>query len=165
MLAVGGLCCHFFFGLGSGRGWTLWYMLFAVCALNLLVGVTLSGYFCRTKYSPRRFMAWLLLWTALAVPIAGVPAVAVTLAFVESYDPVEFLTVIVSALLPLLSMSFFLGGAVYLMNLPFMFLAHRSAFYRDRFYHAVGVPHPAGEGECPFAREMRIEAEQNGQRE
>lgn len=158
MLAVGTLSCHSFFGLGSTDGWPLWFMLFSICTLALLLGATLSGYFCRKKFSPRRFMAWLLLWTGLAVPIACAPVLAASIAFVESSNPVEFLTILLDALMASLMACPFLGGALYLTNAPFMFMAHRSAFYNERFYRALGVPERARVGESPFASEIQIEA-------
>jgi hypothetical protein len=139
MLAVGGLSYLSVHGIGSAEDLLLWAMLHGVGSLALLLPMTLAGFCCRWEYRAGRFMAWLLLWVTI-VPMLSIPVAAAFVALFESGGVAEFVGILIAAILSSLIVGVVLGVAVYLMNLPFMFLAIRCPLYRDRFLNAFRLP-------------------------
>jgi hypothetical protein len=132
MLAVGVLFCLSVYGLESGREFAFGMVSQAVAASTLLLATTLSSYYCRPGYRPGRFMAWLLLWTVIVTTLA-VPFAAVLSVVFATGDLWEVLGILVMAVLGALIGGGVVGVAIYLVNLPFMVLATRNAFFRARF--------------------------------
>ena len=135
MLMVGGLSYASIYGISSARELVYWWGPYGTCVLALLLAMMLSGFNCRRQYRPGRFAAWLLLWT-IALPIAFLPVVfvipmALAVAF-TAFGLLEFVMILVVSLF----LGGLLGGALYLLNLPFLFLAVRCPFYRNRFHNA-----------------------------
>lgn len=106
-------------------------------AAILPLAMLLTGCYCRAEYSPGRFRGWLFVWT-----IASTLGVTLSFMFVAAN-----MTLIVSGLgntshganfsifvlLFLIPISALVGSLLYLVNLPFLELAFKSPFYRDRF--------------------------------
>jgi hypothetical protein len=119
-------------------------------ALALMLPMSLSGWCCRRVYSPRRFMLWLLLW--MPVLLAGVMLLFVgglTLVMGVTAGPAGAFTHILIMVPVMALMGGIYGVLLYLMNLPFMLLAFRNSFYRERFCKVFGLqpaPDLAGAG-------------------
>ena len=142
MLLVGGLSCWCFFGLGSDQDLARWSIFYGMSSFVLLVATTLSGFCCRGEYRPKVFMAWMILWTLLAYAIV-VPILAVVEAVYRAAGFFDSLIVFFSVLFSCLVLGGTLGVTLYVMNLPFMLLATRSVFFRERFrrfFHLTQVP-------------------------
>ena len=125
MLAIGLLSyyCHF----EDGDGFLPLSIIFGACVAIFLLAMMITGSFCRKKYSPRRFLAWLIVWNGV-----------VTFTLMMSYGA---LMMIVEAelrhigefMLVAVLVTLFLASILYLINLPFLILAFKSPFYRERF--------------------------------
>lgn len=100
-------------------------MMYLISAFALLVAFVLSGRSCRRRYSPERFLAWLAPWLFLGI-LAGCMSV--------------YAWMYLSILLQLSIVSLCLAGILYLLNLPFMYLAFRCPEYRDRFHRILHLP-------------------------
>ena len=107
-------------------------IFFGVSALSLSLGITLSRFCCRSFFSRGRFMGWLALWMILVPMIA-----LLTLPVVAALSGVGAGDVLALVLMGVVVGSFFMGGVLYLINVPFMILAFKSPFYRQRFENVV----------------------------
>jgi len=142
MLVVGGVYYFSVYGLLSPDGPEIILIAFhGAGALSLLVATVLAARHCRREYRPRRFLAWLLLWM-LVVPIVCTPLVAIlvvgsTLFWTEGL--MEMVSIAVSLLIGSVIGGAVLGVTLYLLNLPFLLLAMRNAFYRARFQDVLGL--------------------------
>ncbi len=132
MLALCSLSLYCALGMASVQELAIWLAVYGIGSFTLLLSTTLSGMCCRGQYRPGLFMAWMILWTFLASAIS-VPIVAMVVAGFEANGIVESLTVFVMALFSCLIFGGILSVALYVMNLPFMLLATRSPFFRERF--------------------------------
>ncbi len=128
MPAVGALCFLGEYGAIATDELLRWSIAFGILPFVLLAAMALSRFHCRKRYGPRRFMVWLLLWTVvpLVVLIGGTS--------LPSLD--AELIVLLWVFLRGMIMALFLAGMLYLVNLPFMILAFKSPFYRERFLAA-----------------------------
>ena len=125
MLAIGLLSCLCQFEGADDLVQLL--IIYSLCVFDLLLAMMLAGYFCRKKYSTPRFLGFLLLWVgATAVGLAAIFGIFL---IVITFD----LQAIVTIAIILIPVSLFLGGVIYLINLPFLILAFKSPFYRERF--------------------------------
>ena len=115
---------------------SIYYVVFA---LALLLPMSLSSRCCGKVYAPRRFMLWLLLWTPLtlaAVMLLFFGGVALFVGLSTGQQGLLHILIIV----PMIAlMSGIYGVLLYLINLPFMLLAFRSSFYRERFCKVFGL--------------------------
>ena len=107
-----------------------------VFSVAWLVSMILSARRCRKTYSPKRFMAWLFLWTML------IPA---GLTFVFSIVSILIFSGASLSILPyfiigMLISSGMLGIFLYLLNIPFMLLAFNNSIYDERFRKTFGLP-------------------------
>jgi hypothetical protein len=124
---------------------SVYYLVFA---LALMLPMSLSSWCCRRIYRPRRFMIWLFLWTPLT--LAGVmllffSGLSLSLGLTTGSAAMTHMLIVlpVAAL-----MGGIYGVLLYLLNLPFMLLAFRNSFYRERFCTIFGLqPAPASAGE------------------
>jgi len=150
MACVGSLAyvCHF------GSEWSEWMVQWLaplwVAFLTVVFAISLSGYSCRHSYLPGRLMSWQLLWTTV-LPVLVLPVVAILGAFVLAVGMTLTSTFDGAMITPLVIMAFmsiffgwFFGVFIYLMNLPFMFLAVRSPFFHQRLQAALHLPQPVG---------------------
>jgi len=102
--------------------------VYCMAAFALLLGLALAGYCSRKRYSPRRFMRWLIFWTlavcmGFVLAVRGVPGLM--FAGAESGAAIRILMLSLAA-------GYILAITLYAIALPFMTLALRNAFYRAR---------------------------------
>jgi hypothetical protein len=129
MLAIGGIACLSHLGLESRDDWISIFSGHAICSTGLLLGMALSGLSCRHGFRRGPFMGWLFAWTALAAAVAmSIFAVAMIVLVERS------ILMAVLVLFQVVLLSLFFSIVLYLFNLPFMILAFKSPFYRERFY-------------------------------
>ncbi len=103
-------------------------IILAMLALAMLLGFVLTGWQCRNRYSGLRFVLYLALWT-VAVCLASTLVFYPTV-FIIQQVPVPISTVLLVALIAGLAF----GAFLYVIVFPFMILALRSSFFRERFY-------------------------------
>jgi hypothetical protein len=140
LMAVGLLSYAGHCGLAYTKGLLPLTISYATAVLALLLSVTLSSRFCRETYSPRRFMAWLVLWTMLTT-VAGMFVLAVCLGLAEAVQGgVQSVVMLASVLFFATFGGVFAGGLLYVLQLPFLFLAFRNPFYRERFCRVLRLP-------------------------
>jgi len=144
MLAAGGLYYFNVYGFVAAEELLPLSVFHGAGSLSLLVATVLGAYFSRPEYHPRRFLAWLLLWTII-VPVLSIPLVALGSAFFWSGGLWEFVGILVMALISSLIGGGVLGVALYLLNLPFLALAIRNPFFAARFQSVLRLT-PAASG-------------------
>lgn len=128
MAAVGGLAYVGTFGLALTVDLVRLAVAYGICVTTLLLGMTLSPLSCRRLYAPKLFMFWLALWTGVGL-VGSMLILAVVLMAVEPGNPSIFQMFVVFVAVYSLAV----GTILYLINLPFMILAFKSPFYRQRF--------------------------------
>jgi hypothetical protein len=138
MLATGLLSYVCNFGLSDYENLTGLGVYFSVAALALVLPMAISGRCCRRVYAPGRFMAWLLLWMALVLCLGMVVVLGGVALFFEQRSWAGMMHLLVAVPFVAL-MGGIWGIAFYVLNLPFMLLAFRSSFYRERFCHVLGL--------------------------
>ena len=117
--------------------------------LSLLLAMKISRLCCRKRYRPGPLMAWLYLWMVVACAVW----LSLFLVFVlVAIKPGPLLSNLVSVAIT----AGFFGTMLYLVNLPFMILALKSPFYRERFQSTFGLEEPTGE--APFGTPTPIVA-------
>jgi len=124
---------------------------YGVLALALLLPMALARLCCRKRDRPGPFMAWLFLWMAF-VPGAGMLLCVTIMAIAQPPELGMFLPVIF--LVQAAIMALFLTVILYLFNLPFMLLAFKSPFYRERFQITFGLE--AKSGQSPFGEPVPV---------
>lgn len=132
MLAVGGV---FFLSVCSFDAIDeiyFWIVLHVAGAVALLTATALAANRCRWSYRPRRFMAWLLPWT-LVVPVVSIPVATLVTGLFSGAGLMEFVGMLIMAVFSSIVGGMVFGMLLYLLNLPFLFLAVRNSFFRDRF--------------------------------
>ncbi len=151
MLAIGAWAYVGDYGFALDSGVLQSTIFFGICAVALLVAMRLARRCCRRQYRPGRFMAWLFLWM-FAVPLALMVLFGVVMVMVmtvgRQLDPLSMVMIPVAAAVS----SGFVAVILYLFNLPFMILAFKSPFYRDRLQTVFGLRPVTEEapGVCPF---------------
>ncbi len=103
-------------------------ILLAILVFTMLLGFVLTGWWCRKSYRPVSFMLWLAVWTVAANLVSML--VVCSIIFIIQRISVSISTVLF--LVPLQGL--ILGAFLYAVVLPFMILALRSSFYRQRFF-------------------------------
>ena len=104
------------------------FIIQAMGIVTMLLVFVLTGWRCRKRYGPWRFMLWLALWT-MVVSIVGMTTFFL---IVEgSSDPAEEL---IRQMPQVLLVGSIFAVYIYMLNLPFMILAFASPFFRERFY-------------------------------
>ena len=103
-------------------------IVLAVMVLVGLLAFALAGWCCRNHYGPVRFMLYLALWTVLICLVTTLSVYSTVFVFQQA--PVPISTVLLVAGI----FGLVLGACIYAMNLPYMVLALRSPFFRERFY-------------------------------
>lgn len=105
-------------------------ILLGVLTLTMLLAFVLAGWRCRKRYSNVRFMLWLAVWCV------GI-CILLMLVFLGIWMLASSVRVPISLylyLLMVLSQALVIGGLLYAALFPFMILAFRSSFFRQRFY-------------------------------
>jgi hypothetical protein len=119
-------------------------ILLANLVFAMLLGFVLAAWCCRKRYRPVSFMLWLAVWT-VAANLVSMP-VAYSIIFI-----VHRVSVPISTILFFMSEKGSVYGAfLYAIVLPFMILALRSSFFRERFYACLRLKSmPATAGAVP----------------
>lgn len=119
----------------------------------MLLTFVLTGFKCRKKYGPVRFMLWLAIWM-----IGGVTAsilIFCTVVFtIASIMGQELPAPLLLLLMQVISVGLILGGALYAAALPFMIFVLNNSFFRGRFFaclHLKSMPTASNAAE-PVAR-------------
>lgn len=119
-----------------------WYTL---AVFGLLLPMLLARRSCRKVYSQPRFMAWLLLWTGLAT--TGCMLLLCATALITIAAARGSVADIFTVALPVCAVIGVVSAiALYLFNLPFMVVAFRTDFYRERLLRVLRLKEPADEG-------------------
>jgi hypothetical protein len=132
MLAVGLLSyyCHYENADGLVSSLTSCGMAAAI----VLLAMMWSSAICRKGYTPRGFSLWLLLWTGVAALGVLLSVAAISTIVVMILQPwIEIAAQLARMAIVAAIASAFVGGILYVLNLPFLILAFKSPFYRDRF--------------------------------
>jgi hypothetical protein len=119
-------------------------ILLAILVFAMLLGFVLAGWWCRKHYSGLRFMLYLALWTVSA-SLVGMLVIYSIVFIVQrvsiSISEVLLIVPVVGAVL---------GAFLYVVVLPYMILALRSSFFRERFYACLRLKSmPATAGAVP----------------
>jgi len=109
-------------------------MLLAVLAFTMLFGFVLAGWRCRKRYSNLRFMLWLALWCVVVCVASILVFYSIMLAIAR--PSISLFTI----LLQLSIVGLVFGLCAYVIVLPYMILAFRSSFFRQRFYDCFHLP-------------------------
>ena len=102
--------------------------MLTVLALAMLLGFVLAGRRCRKRYGPVRFMLWLAVW--MVVVCLASMIVFYGIVFIIQQAPIPISTILLVAA----TVGLVFGVCLYVINLPYMILALRSSFFRERFY-------------------------------
>ncbi len=109
--------------------------------LVLLLAMMFNSHFCRKPCTLRRFLVLLFLWNGLTAFLVMLTLCAIligpSLAF--SVSQLHVWQLLASVALSVGMGSLILSGTVYLINLPFLVLAFKNPFYRERFENLFGV--------------------------
>ncbi len=109
-------------------------MSLGVLALTMLLGFVLSGLMCRNHYSNLRFMLWLALW-------CEVVCMASILVFYSIMQAIYRSSISLSEILfEIFPAGLIFGLCAYVIIVPYMILAFRSSFFRQRFYDCFHLP-------------------------
>jgi hypothetical protein len=119
-------------------------LLLAILVFAMLLGFVLTGWWCRKRYRPVSFMLWLAVWTVAANLVSML--VFYSIVFVARRVSVPISTVLILALIA----GSVLGAFLYVVVFPYMILALRSSFYRQRFYACLRLKSmPTASGSMP----------------
>lgn len=98
----------------------------ALAIITILLVFFLTGWLCRKRYGPLRFMLWMALWVAV------ISLVVMFIFFLISVRPSS--ATLIRQMPEVLVAGLILALCIYVLNLPFMILAFVSPFYGRRFY-------------------------------
>lgn len=110
---------------------------YLIAATALPAAFVLTRWSCRKNYRPRRFLAWLGPWLAVGVIAAWS---CDTICVFASQADGRLASSLLRILPQLAVVSVCLAGILYLVNLPFMYLALHCPAYRDRFHKVLRLP-------------------------
>jgi len=123
-----------FVGIVSYLGWGFpgeamaGLIVLAVMVVAVLLAFALAGWCCRNRYGPVRFMLYLALWTVLICLAVTLSVHSTVFILQQAPRPISRLLLVAGIY------GSMLAACVYGINLPYMILALRSPFFRDRFY-------------------------------
>jgi hypothetical protein len=134
------------FGLSQRLVFSPALMNYAILAFGLLLAFLLSGLCCRRKCTPGRFLLWLAPWLILGVALGAIAELVRVYACGYGLAPLPA----VADLIPgLMVSSLCFAGALYLLSLPYMYLALHSALYGERFHKTLRLPEYVPPAEAP----------------
>jgi len=128
MTALGLIGAISYYGLNFSQQTVGTLILLVMSALVMLLGFVLAGWQCRNRYSSLRFVLYLAFWTVAACLVSTLVLYSVT--FIIQQAPVSISVV----LLMISVVGLIFGACLYVIVFPYMILALRSAFFRERFY-------------------------------
>jgi len=117
-----------YLGFGFSQDAVVALSMLTLLALGMLLGYILAGRRCRKRYGPVRFLLWLAVWMVV-VCLASMIVFYVITFFIQKV-PIPITRILFMASIVGLILAIFL----YVINLPYMILALRSSFFRERFY-------------------------------
>ncbi len=143
-----------FYGLTFSQQTVGALILLAMSALVILLGFVMAGWQCRNRYSSLRFMLYLAFWT-VAVCLASMLVVFLTVSIIQQ---TTFSISTLLIMVPIVSLIF--GACLYVIVFPYMILALRSAFFRERFYACLrlkSMPPTASQADADLPGEQNPE--------
>lgn len=127
---------------------------YAFCSVTLLLSMELARILCRKTDRPGPFMAWLFFCmgflSGTAMLLLAILLAMVQLAMTTHFDTSMLMFLVLQTAV----VALFLAIVLYLGNLPFLLLAFKSSFYRERFRSTFGLE-PKG-GRSPFAESYSV---------
>ena len=134
------------FGLSQSVGVSPALMNYAILVVALLLAFVLSAICCRRSYSPQRFLLWLVPWLIVGVALGAIGDLVRV--YASSYGRVVLPPV--TQLLPGLVVSCLsFAVALYVLGLPYLYLAFYSALYQQRFHQILRLPEYVPPAEAP----------------
>jgi len=128
---------------------------FASLALAILLGIVLAGWFCRKRYSWKRFLSMLVLGCIIT-------GVMLLFSFFVVYTIFESgLRFQLALFIQIPIVGAVLGFISYIIILPYMILAFRSGFFRERLYSCLRLESMGGRAEAG-AESKKVEEEDPG---
>ena len=117
-------------------------VMVAMSASAILVGLALTAWQCRERYSRLRFLLYLAFWSVIASLASALVVCLIVFAIERPGFP------IVEALLQILVVGLVLGVCAYVIVLPYLILALVNPFFRQRFYACLRLKpmHPQEQG-------------------
>jgi len=117
-----------YLGFGFSQNAVVALAMLGVLALGMLLGFVLAGWRCRKRFGPVRFMLWLAVWMVVACLACTLVFYAILCFAQKTPIPITTILFVASAV------SLVYAVCLYVINLPYMILALRSSFFRERFY-------------------------------
>ena len=117
-----------YLGFGFSQNAVVSLAMLTVLALGMLLGFVLAGWRCRKHYGPVRFMLWLAVWMVAICLSSMILFYVITFFMQKVLIPITTILYIASIV------GLILAIFLYIINLPYMILALRSSFFRERFY-------------------------------
>ena len=102
--------------------------LLAILVFPMLLGFVLTGWWCRKSYRRVSFMLWLAVWTVTANLVSMLVVSSIVFSVQRVSVPIS------TVLFLVLVQGLILGAFLYVVVLPYMILALRSSFFRERFF-------------------------------
>jgi len=112
---------------------------YSALILALVLAFVLCGVSCRKTFRPGRFLAWLLLWLPLGVGL-GIGCTFAWWNWHAAHSSWWDLHLLYFILSQFALWSLCIAGILYVVNLPFMYLAFRCPPYWDRFHRLLRLP-------------------------
>jgi len=107
----------------------IFVVLLVFMSIILLLAMTVAGWLCKRQYLPVRYMLWLGLCTLFGSAVAMIGVFIIGMLFIFPGQPK-----LMSVIFDLAGVGLIFGVCLYVLNLPYMILAFRSPFFRERFY-------------------------------
>jgi len=108
---------------------SLFLVLLVFMSIILLLAMTAAGWLCKRQYLPVRYMLWLGLCTLFGSAVAMIGVFIIGMLFIFPGQPK-----LMSVIFDVAGVGLIFGVCLYVLNLPYMILAFRSPFFRERFY-------------------------------
>jgi len=137
MVAVGLVGAISYGGLEFSQQTVGYIVILSMLIFAMLLGFVLTGWRCRKSYKPVFFMLWLAVWTVSAFLVSML--VVYSIVFIVEGASVSISEVLIVVLVS----GSVLGALLYMVVFPYMILALRSSFYRQRFFaclHLKSMP-------------------------
>jgi len=103
-------------------------------SIILLLAMAVAGWLCKRQYLPVRYMLWLGLCTLLGSVVAMFGVFIVGMLFIFPGQPK-----LMSMIFEVAGVGLIFGVCLYVLNLPYMILAFRSPFFRERFFACLSL--------------------------
>jgi hypothetical protein len=135
-------------GLEFSQNTVMWLVLLAMLALAMLLGFVLAGWRCQKRYSGVRFMLYLGFWMVAVCCVITV--VVYSIVFIVQQVSVPVFQILL--MFPVVGSV--LGACVYVIVFPYMVLALRQGFFRERFFACLHLRSMPGMSGQPYPQEL-----------